>query len=47
MTIEAPAFLTVLNVGNVLAQSTVIAVLAIGPLLVIPHPGIDLSVGSA
>jgi len=39
-------FLTTENVGNVLAQTAVIAVLAIGQLLVILTRGIDLSVGS-
>ncbi|MFD1541878.1 ABC transporter permease [Nonomuraea guangzhouensis] len=46
MSMLSPAFLTVLNLGNVLAQSAVIAVLAIGQLLVILTRGIDLSVGS-
>lgn len=47
MSMLSPAFLTMLNLGNVLAQSAVIAVLAIGQLLVILTRGIDLSVGSA
>ncbi|WP_433062945.1 ABC transporter permease [Dactylosporangium sp. CS-033363] len=42
----SPVFLTTRNLGNVLAQSAVIAVLAIGQLLVIVTRGIDLSVGS-
>ncbi|WP_223167805.1 ABC transporter permease [Nonomuraea sp. SYSU D8015] len=46
MSMLSPAFLTMLNLGNVLAQSAVIAVLAIGQLLVILTRGIDLSVGS-
>ncbi|MCA2230065.1 ABC transporter permease [Nonomuraea aurantiaca] len=46
MSMLSPAFLTMLNVGNVLAQTAVIAVLAIGQLLVILTRGIDLSVGS-
>lgn len=46
MSILSPAFLTMFNLGNVLAQSAVIAVLAIGQLLVILTRGIDLSVGS-
>ncbi|MEW9531966.1 ABC transporter permease [Microbispora sp. NPDC049125] len=46
MSVLTPAFLTTLNLGNVLAQSAVIAVLAIGQLLVILTRGIDLSVGS-
>ena len=46
MTLLSPVFLTTGNVGNVLAQTAVIAVLAIGQLLVILTRGIDLSVGS-
>ena len=42
----SPVFLTTGNVGNVLAQSAAIAVLAVGQLLVILTRGIDLSVGS-
>jgi ribose transport system permease protein len=42
----SPAFATPRNVGNLLAQSAVICVLAIGQLLVIITRGIDLSVGS-
>jgi ribose transport system permease protein len=42
----SPVFATTQNVGNVLAQSAVIAILAIGQLLVILTRGIDLSVGS-
>ena len=42
----SPVFFTTGNVGNVLAQSATIAVLAIGQLLVILTGGIDLSVGS-
>lgn len=41
-----PLFLTPRNIGNVLAQSAVIAVLSLGQLLVIVTRGIDLSVGS-
>jgi ribose transport system permease protein len=41
-----PAFASARNVGNLLAQSAVICVLAIGQLLVIVTRGIDLSVGS-
>jgi ribose transport system permease protein len=41
-----PAFATSRNVGNLLAQSAVISVLAVGQLLVIVTRGIDLSVGS-
>ena len=39
-------FLTTRNIGNIVAQTAVIAVLAIGQLLVIITRGIDLSVGS-
>jgi ribose transport system permease protein len=39
-------FLTLENIGNVLNQSAVICVLALGQLLVIVTRGIDLSVGS-
>lgn len=42
----SPIFLTTRNVGNVLAQTAVISVLALGQLLVILTRGIDLSVGS-
>lgn len=41
-----PIFLTPRNLGNVLSQSAVICVLAMGQLLVILTRGIDLSVGS-
>lgn len=41
-----PLFLTANNVGNVLDASAVIAVLAMGQLLVIVTRGIDLSVGA-
>jgi ribose transport system permease protein len=40
-------FLTFENVGNVMKQSAVISVLALGQLLVVLTRGIDLSVGSA
>jgi ribose transport system permease protein len=46
MTIASPVFLTTGNIGNVLSQTAVIAVLAVGQLLVILTRGIDLSVGS-
>ena len=46
MTFASPVFLTTRNVGNVLSQTAVIAVLAVGQLLVILTRGIDLSVGS-
>jgi ribose transport system permease protein len=42
----SPVFLTSRNLGNVLAQTAVIAVLAMGQLLVIVTRGIDLSVGA-
>jgi ribose transport system permease protein len=41
-----PTFLSARNLGNVLGQSAVICVMAIGQLLVIVTRGIDLSVGS-
>jgi ribose transport system permease protein len=41
-----PVFLTTLNLQNVLLQSSVVAVLAIGLLVVIVTGGIDLSIGS-
>ena len=46
MTLLSPVFFTTGNVGNMLSQTAVIAVLAIGQLLVILTRGIDLSVGS-
>jgi ribose transport system permease protein len=46
MTIASPVFLTTRNIGNVLSQTAVIALLAIGQLLVILTRGIDLSVGA-
>ena len=46
MTLLSPVFMTTGNIGNVLAQTAAIAVLAIGQLLVIVTRGIDLSVGS-
>lgn len=44
--LTTPLFLTTGNLGNVLDASAVIAVLAVGQLLVILTRGIDLSVGS-
>lgn len=41
-----PVFLTTRNIGNVLSQTAVISVLALGQLLVIVTRGIDLSVGA-
>jgi ribose transport system permease protein len=46
MALLSPVFLSTRNVGNVLSQSAVIAVLAMAQLLVIVTRGIDLSVGS-
>jgi ribose transport system permease protein len=46
MAFLSPVFMTTVNVGNVLAQTAVIAVLALAQLLVIITRGIDLSVGS-
>src|SRR5438046_9747086 len=41
-----PVFLSTLNLQNVLLQSSVVAILAIGLLVVIVTGGIDLSIGS-
>jgi len=46
LTLLSPVFMTTRNAGNVLAQTAVIASLAVGQLLVILTRGIDLSVGS-
>ena len=46
VSVTTPLFLTSQNIGNVLAQTAVIAILALGQLLVILTRGIDLSVGS-
>jgi len=46
ISLTTPIFFTSRNLGNVLAQSSAIAILAIGQLLVILTRGIDLSVGS-
>jgi ribose transport system permease protein len=46
LSLLSPVFATTENLGNVLSQTAVIAVLAIGQLLVILTRGIDLSVGS-
>jgi ribose transport system permease protein len=43
--LTTPVFLTSRNIGNVFSQTSVIAVLALGQLLVIVTRGIDLSVG--
>jgi len=42
----SPVFATTQNLGNVLSQTAVISILAIGQLMVILTRGIDLSVGS-
>lgn len=42
----SPFFLTVINLQNLLAQTSIIAALALGQLLVILARGIDISVGS-
>jgi ribose transport system permease protein len=44
--LTTPIFLTSRNIGNVLSQTAVISLLALGQLLVIITRGIDLSVGS-
>jgi ribose transport system permease protein len=44
--LTTPIFLTTRNLGNVFSQTSVIAVLALGQLLVIVTRGIDLSVGA-
>lgn len=44
--VSAPRFLSLLNIQNLLVQGSVVAVLAIGELLVILTGGIDLSVGA-
>ena len=41
-----PVFRTTQNLGNVLSQTSVISILALGQLLVIVSRGIDLSMGS-
>jgi ribose transport system permease protein len=46
MTPLSPVFLTGANISNVIVQTSVLAVLAIGQLFVILVAGIDLSVGS-
>ena len=46
VSLTTPFFFTSRNIGNVLSQTAVIAVLALGQLLVIITRGIDLSVGS-
>jgi ribose transport system permease protein len=46
VSLTTPVFFTTRNIGNVFSQTSVIAVLALGQLLVIVTRGIDLSVGS-
>ncbi len=46
LSLLSPFFFSTRNLGNVLAATAVIAVLAMGQLLVILTRGIDLSVGS-
>jgi len=46
VSLTTPYFFTSRNIGNVLSQTAVISVLALGQLLVIITRGIDLSVGS-
>jgi ribose transport system permease protein len=46
MTLLSPVFLTGANISNVIVQTSVLAVLAIGQLFVILVAGIDHSVGS-
>jgi len=46
VSLTTPVFFTSRNIGNVFSQTGVIAVLALGQLLVIVSRGIDLSVGA-
>lgn len=46
LSLTVPVFMTTRNLGNVLAQTAVIATVAMGQHLVILTRGIDLSVGS-
>src|SRR5581483_8585490 len=46
VSLTTPVFFTSRNIGNVLSQTAVIAILGLGQLLVIVSRGIDLSVGS-
>jgi ribose transport system permease protein len=46
VSLTTPVFFTSRNIGNVFSQTSVIAVVALGQLLVIVTRGIDLSVGS-
>src|SRR5205085_5474982 len=46
VSLTTPIFFTSRNIGNVFSQTSVIAVVALGQLLVIVTRGIDLSVGA-
>ena len=46
LSLTVPVFMTTRNLGNILAQTAVIATVAMGQHLVILTRGIDLSVGS-
>jgi ribose transport system permease protein len=46
VSLTTPVFFTTRNFGNLLSQTAVIAILALGQLVVIVSRGIDLSVGS-
>jgi ribose transport system permease protein len=46
VSLTTPVFPTSRNIGNVFSQTSVIAILALGQLLVIVTRGIDLSVGA-
>ena len=46
VSLTTPIFFTSRNIGNVFSQTAVIAILALGQLLVIVSRGLDLSVGS-
>ncbi len=45
--LTTPAFVSPINIGNVIAQTAVIAIVAVGQQIVILGRGIDLSVGSS
>ena len=46
MGVSSDVFLSLENIGNVLKQSAVVSVLALGQLMVVLTRGIDLSVGA-
>src|SRR5687767_4445915 len=46
MTVLSPVFLTVGNITNLGVQTSIVAAVAIGQLLVVLTRGVDLSVGS-